>query len=851
MSHFYTSVNRYGNAILYRGYQDGTRVKKKVKFAPTLYVRGKGDSKFTALDGTNVDPIKLDSMRDAKEFCEKYDQVDNFKIYGNQNFIAQFLAQEFPTEIKFDRAKIRVHTIDIEVYSGDTGGGFPEPKEAKHPITSIAIHDSVVDVYYVWSILKYDPALTEHKDITIRYMHCKTEKDLLQELVKFWHNEFTVPDVITGWNTRVFDIPYIINRIIRILGDESAKKLSPWGMVEEKMVTMRKGQVQVYDIIGVAQLDYLDIFQKFGYTFGPQENYRLDNIANVVLGERKMDYSEYGSLANLYKQNPQLYVDYNIKDVILVDRMEDKIAMLTIAFTLAYKAGVNYSDTMGTTAIWDQLIHRWLAKDNIIVPPTRSSHKSEFEGAFVKPPQVGIHDWVVSFDVNSMHPNLIVLLNMSPETIMKGDYVSGMNVETMLNGYVNDSDYTMSATGQFFSKNKQGILPKIIEELYDERVALKSKTKVFKAEYEKCDKTNKQEVYRLEREIATYDNAQTAIKILLNSLFGATGNRFFRYYAIEIAESITVSSQFVIRWADKKINEYLNKLLKTIDADYVLAGDTDSCYVSFDALVKKVFGKVDMDDSVAVNKVVDFLDKVSKKIETDVLTPAFTELSKNMNAYKERIVMKREGISNRGIWTAKKRYILNVWDNEGVRYSEPKLKIMGIEAIKSSTPEPCRKAFKKLFNILINGTEEQTQKFIANFRNEFAALPAEEKAFPRGVSSVKEYVDSKTIYKKGTPINSRASILYNNMLKAHGLENKYEIIKDGEKIKYIHLNPRNPTRENVIGFFTVLPPEFGMHQYIDNDVQFNKAFLEPAKLILDAIDWKAEESASLEDFFGN
>jgi hypothetical protein len=312
---------------------------------------------------------------------------------------------------------------------------------------------------------------------------------------------------------------------------------------------------------------------------------------------------------------------------------------------------------------------------------------------------------------------------------------------------------------------------------------------------------------------------------------------------MEIAEGITISGQYIIKWAEKHVNAYLNKALKT-EKDYVIAIDTDSVYAGLGDLVNNV-----MPDATNEKKV-DFLDKVCSKIETDVLDVAFKELKENCNAYKHRITMKREGIANRGIWTAKKRYILNVWDNEGVRYAKPKLKIMGIEAIKSSTPAPCRKAFKELFNILIEGTEEQTQKFIADFRNKFIALPAEDKAFPRGVSSVKDYMDKKLIYKKGTPINSRAAILYNHMLEQTGTQKKYERIQDGEKIKYIHMNPRNPLREDVMGFYNVLPPEFGMHQFIDNDKQFEKAFLDPAKLILDAIGWRAEETASLEDFFG-
>lgn len=839
---FYTSVSRFGNSILYRGYEDGQRVKRKIKFKPTLYVKGKGNSKFTALDGTNVDAIEFDSMRDAKEFTEKYSEVENFTIYGNTNYIAQFIAQQFPGEIQFDRNKIRVHNLDIEVMSDS---GFPEPKEAKHPITAITVYDNVMDTYIVWGTGDYDVKKALLTESRISYTKCVSEEAMLKFFIALWHEEFTCPDAVTGWNIRGFDIPYIVNRINRLLGEDYVKKLSPWAMVDEKTVAMRKGQVQMYDIAGIAQLDYMDLFQKFGYSFGPQENYRLDTIAEVVLGEKKLSYDEYSNLHNLYTENYQRYIDYNIKDVYLVQRMEDKIAMITLCMTMAYKAGVNYSDTFGTTAIWDQLIHRFLLKDNIIVPPNKDKYKGDYDGGYVKEPQCGVHDWVCSFDVNSLYPNIIVQWNMSPETTLKGEVEQGVTVDKLLNGFTSQrTDASMAATGQYFSNEKQGFMPKIIEAMYDERVAIKKKMLASKQELEKADKSNQQEVYRIERDIAHYENQQTAIKILLNSLYGAMGNRFFRYFTMEIAEGITITGQYIIKWAEKHVNEFLNKSLKS-DKDYVIAIDTDSVYAGLSDLVNSVM------PSAEDSKKVDFLDKVCAHIEQNVLDVAFKQLKDNCNAYKHRISMKREGIANRGIWVAKKRYILNVWDNEGVRYAKPKLKIMGIEAIKSSTPAPCRVAFKELFNILINGTEVQTQKFIGDFRNRFAALPAEEKAFPRGVSSVKDYVDKKTIYKKGTPINSRAAILYNHMLQQAGVQNKYEVIKDGEKIKYIYLNKRNPLREDVIGFYTVLPAEFGLHSYIDNDTQFEKAFLDPAKLILNAIGWKAEESASLEDFFGN
>lgn len=834
---FYTSISRYGNSLLYRGYEDGKRVKRKIPFKPTLYVKGKGNSKYHALDGTNVDAIKLNSMREAKEFVEKYEGVDNFKIYGNTNYIAQFIAETFPGEIKFEREKIRIHNIDIEVASD---AGFPEPDQAAHPITAVCIKDSVLNTYFIWALGDYDVEKSIMKTSQVRYTKCVDEAHLLKLFVAFWFDEFTCPDAITGWNVRGFDIPYLVNRITRILGEDEVKKLSPWGMVEEKMVTMQKGQVQLYDIVGIPQLDYMDIFKKFGYSFGTQESYRLDHIANVVLGERKLAYD--GTLHTLYATDHQKFIDYNIKDVELVDRMEDKIAMITLTMTMAYKAGVNYADTMGTVAIWDALIHKTLIQQNIIVPPNTHSHKSEYEGGYVKDPQCGVHDWVCSFDVNSLYPNIIVQWNMSPETIMKGKIEPGITVDKMLAGYKNTNAMSMAATGQYFSNEKQGFMPKIIEEMYTERTVIKKKMLQSKKELEACDKNNEVEVYRIERDIAHFENQQLAIKILLNSLYGALGNKYFRYFTMEIAEGITITGQFIIKWAEKYVNSFLNKTLKT-NKDYVIAIDTDSVYAGLADLVNQV-----MPDATTSKKV-DFLDKVCSHIETDVLDAAFKELKENCNAYKHRISMKRESIANRGIWTAKKRYILNVYDNEGVRYAEPKLKIMGIEAIKSSTPAACRKAMEELFQILINGTESETQRFIQEFRNTFDSLPVEEKAFPRGVSSLKQYADSKLIYKKGTPINSRAALLHNNLIKEHKLEKKYELIKEGEKIKYVYLNRRNPIQEDVIAFMEILPPEFGLHKYIDNDTQFEKAFLDPAKIILDSIGWKAEEEATLKDFF--
>jgi DNA polymerase elongation subunit (family B) len=835
---FYTNISRYGNQLLYRGYKDGRRIQTKIPFSPTLYVPVEKSTAWKALDGKSVEPVRLETMREAKEFLERYKDVSNFEIYGNTNYIAQFVAEKFPNEIKFDSSLINITTIDIEVASDE---GFPEPEQANYPITAITIKNNIDNTFYVFGLGDYDVSKSIMKDNRVKYEKCRDEHELLIKFIAHWGTPSHMPDVVTGWNIRNFDIPYIINRAARIVHEDTIKKLSPWGRVEEKQVTMQKKQVQMYDIIGVAQLDWMDLFKKFGYTFGPQETYRLDHIANVVLGEHKLEYD--GTLHSLYMTDHQKFIDYNIRDVDLVDRMEDKVGLIVLCFTMAYRAGVNYNDTFGTTAIWDSLIYRYLLPQNIVVPPNKESIKEAYDGGYVKDPHCGVHDWVASFDVNSLYPNIIVQWNMSPETIVKGRHDHRVSPDSILEGYQPEkTEYGIAGSGQMFSNQKQGFMPKIIEDMYDERVKIKKLMLDAKKELEASDKSNKQEIYRIERDIARYENQQTSIKILLNSLYGALGNKYFRYFTMEIAEGITLSGQMIIRWAEKAVNEYLNKALKNQkEKDYVIAIDTDSVYVNLSEVVKVT----NITDKA---KITDFLDKLCADSLESVLSKSFDELADKMNAYKKRLSMKREAIADRAIWTAKKRYILNVLDNEGVRYAKPKLKIMGIEAIKSSTPGTCRTAFEELFKVLINGTEAETQAFIQSYREKFDQLPAHEKAFPRGVSSVKEYQSRDTIYKKGTPINSRAAILYNHMLQKQGLKT-YTPIKGGDKIKYIYLYPNNPMKEDVIGFVDILPPEFKLDKYIDNDKQFEKAFLEPAKLILDAIGWKAEQTASLEDFF--
>ena len=833
MTNFYTNVSRYGNMLLYRGVENGKKVSKRIKFKPTLFVSTpKGD--WQSLDGQPCAPMQFDSMRDAKEWIDTNKNTAGRTIFGNDRYISQFINEQFPGNIEFNRNQINVTTIDIEVASDE---GFPEPDAADNPVISICLKNNIDNTYYVWGLGDYDVSQSLMKSHRVVYQKCDTEVQLLQQFIIHWSLPSNCPDIITGWNTTFFDIPYLVNRIVKLLGEDAAKKLSPWGMIERRTVKQLNRAQTVYNIQGISGADYLELFQKYTYT--AQESYRLDHIANVILGEKKLSYEEYGTLHSLYKHDHQKFIDYNIKDVELVDRLEDKMGLITLMLTMAYKGGVNYGDTFGVTAIWDTIIYRYLADRKIAMPFSEPKVKTGYAGGYVKDPMVGIHDYVVSFDLNSLYPSIIMQYNMSPETLVNGD-VMGIDIEKILDGYTLDNKgHAIGGNGQCFRTDSKGVMPTLVDSLYSERVVIKNQMLDAQRELQSVDPADKQQVYDIERRISVAENQQMAIKILLNSLYGAMGNRYFRFFDQRIAEAITLSGQLTIRWAEVALNKYLNKIMGT-DKDYIIAIDTDSLYVNMGPLVEQV----------KPANPIDFLDKVASEKLEPVLVKAYQDLFDLMGGIDNRMVMKREAIGDRAIWTAKKRYILNVHDNEGVRYKEPKLKIMGIEAIKSSTPGPCRIALKELFKVMISGSERETQTAIDQFKAYFKTLPAHEVAFPRGVSNVTEYRAADTIYKKGTPIHVRAALLHNKLLKDHGVGRKYEPIRNGDKIKFVYLKLPNRIKENVIGFSQYLPEEFELENYIDYDTQFQKTFLDPIEHIFKAIGWNTEQIGTLDDFFG-
>lgn len=823
---FYTSVEQRRNDLLVRGYENGKRYQRRIAYKPYLFVPAKTKTQYKTLEGKPVDKIQFDSIGEARDFVKQYKDISSFQHYGMNRWSYVYINDEHPGEMDFDVKAIRVNYLDIET---DSRGGFPNIKLADKAVTAITVSDGVT--YYAWALKGYIP----HRE-DIVYVECASEKEMLMKFIRKWRE--LDADIVTGWNVEGFDIPYLYNRIATQINEEEAKKMSPWNMTEFRTYFDKMGREQnIVELVGLPTLDYIQLYQKFTYI--KQEQYSLDYISYVELGEKKVDYRDMGyeNLNDLYQRNHQLYMEYNVKDVELVIKLEQKMKFIEQACAIAYDAKVNYGDALTSVLLWDVIIHNYLREQGIVIPMQKDSHKDkQIEGAYVKDPNNGRYEWVVSFDLNSLYPHLIMQYNISPETYV--ETLPGMNADRVLTHGIPEevkaNNCTMASNGAVFSRDKQGFLPALMKKYYEDRKRFKKMMIECQKQLQE-DKGNKE----LERKIVQYNNMQMAKKISLNSAYGALSNQYFRFYSDDLAEAITVSGQTSIRWAMDNMNRYLNKLLGT-DKDYVIASDTDSLYIEMKGLVEKF-----VPDKTTQEKV-DFLDKVCEDKIQPYIDKFYGELSQRVNAYEQAMQMKREAIAENAIWTGAKRYIMNVWNNEGVAFKEAKFKMVGIEAVRSSTPTICRGAIEEAAKIVLTNDQEALFGYIERFREKF------DKAAPADIarnSSVKE-LSKYRLGEKGIPMHVKGALYYNEMLKKLNLTEKYPKISDGDKIKFVSLKLPNPARCDVIAFSTgFLPSEFDLDKYIDRDDHFDVGFLTPITTIATAGGMKAVKTSTLEDFF--
>ena len=848
---FYTNISQMGNKFLHRFIDsDGNKHSKFIHHSPSVFINSKKETGFTGVKGENLQEKSFDIVKDAKEYVKLYSFLH--PIHGQLQWRLNCIQKLYPNDINYDFDKLIIATLDIENIIGDEG--FTKPEDATQQITAITV--GVDKHYYAFSCVDY---VVEADDVT--HVKCTNEKELLIKFLEYWkHLE---PDILSGWNCAGYDVPYLINRISKILGEKFIGLLAPTAYKHNKKYAVSSRNSSdgvVWTLSGISIMDYMLMYKKF--TFKLRERYSLDYIAYVELGDKKIDYSEHGNLDDLYRNDPQKYVTYNIKDVKLIDRLDDKLNMFLLTTSLAYMTHINFDDVFSQVRLWDQFIYCEMMKDTIVVQPKKDFSKDEkYEGAVVFKPKIGMFDWIMSFDLDGLYPHIMMQNNISIEKLIEfpdieedellcqywDDYTGkidlGMSVDDFVKGKdipikesLISNNLALSANGSMYKKDSDGIIPIMLKKLYIKRTGFKKAQ--LEAEQKSLDATDKKDIAFWKNEQSKNKVMQMAIKVCLNSCYGMIGNEYSRFYDTRIAEGITMFGQLAIRWVSERVNNKLNKILKTDNYDFIIAGDTDSFYFTLKPLVDSKFqGKTD-------DEIVNLLDKFGERYIQPIIHKAYDELKDYMNSYEQKMNMSREIIASRGFWRAKKNYALLIHNSEGVSYEIPKMKIMGLESVRSSTPELCRTAIEKTVKIVLTEGEKELQSFVKKFETEFKKSDIIDISFPRGISDIVKWNNKGALtFVSRTPIHVKGALTYNRLIEKNKL--KMTPIRNGNKIKFVYLKVPNPSFCNVISYPDYLPKELKLNDYIDYNTQYEKTYYNPINSICECIGWSIKKRSTL------
>lgn len=876
---FYTNVALEGDNILFRGYKDGKKITQKFPYSPSLFIESAtGD--FRTLDGVPLVRNQFPTIRAMTDFIKEHRDIKNLNLYGMNRVQLQFINEFFDDMDEYDLSLISIKSIDIET---KTEHGAIDTTNAPEEITLITLkdfHTKRITTFGCWDwefdidritkiLEKQNVNLDLSRLSNFEYVKCTNERDLLNKFIDFWSSDY--PDIVTGYNIELFDITYLSSRIKKLLGTSSLKRCSPWNRYHEKEVpiTPQRNELAI-KWEGISILDFMQLYKKL--SFKNLENYKLDTVAAEELKRTKLSY-EFATFREFYEKDPYAFTLYNIIDTDLIDELEERMQLIQLVISVAYEAKINYNDTFSRLASWESIIYNFLMKHKIIPKlkdPNQSQHmnwnygdndvddddreglvdifgekqaelSSGIVGAFVKDVKPGMYEWCVSFDATSLYPSIIMAWNMSPDTLVNesaakynptpDDVLELVNRKRDLS-HLKANDMTYAANGQEFSKKTKGWFPKIVEHFFEQR-------QIAKKEMLRLESSGDTSIETLKR-IVSLDIKQMAFKILLNSLYGAMGNEHFTYYDTRIAEGITSTGQMIIRNCEININKYLSKILKE-EKEYCFYCDTDSLHITLDKLVQKHYSSFDN------RKISHILSDICKDVLSPEIDKYCNDLSDYVNLYTNKISFKREFIASRGIYTAKKRYCLSVYNSEGVEYDPPKDKIMGLEIVRSSTPTIVRKKLKEAVNIILNKDNDDLIEYVASFKEMWVKLPYNQIAFPRGINNLMKYYTGGAFAKK-TPVHVKAALTYNYLLQKHNVDG-YEPIKDGDKIKFLYLYEPNLANNNSIAFFDTIPKEFGIDKFIDYNTMLEKTFLAPLRKITGIIGWQAEVKASLEDLW--
>ncbi len=865
----YTNIATIGSKIYTRARtSEGAPVFVEQSYSPTFYLplapQEAHQATHYGFDGTPLIPHMVDTVWEAKEWIDQHPQA-----FGNIQTEYMVLADTYgDKDVPYEMDRLYIWNIDIET---DSEGGFAAPDDPFQPVTAITViwrHMGQMGTV-VYGTKDYTPKSDE------LYIKCQTEEELLLRFLDDFRAAGDYPDIVTGWNVQTYDIPYLIERMKLKFTEDTWIRISPLNRLMDRAVIWYGKSTKVIDIKGVAILDYLELYRKF--TLSQRENYRLDTIAHIELGRRKTSFKEAGSLRRLYREDHQKFIEYNINDVMLVDELDQKVKLMELVCSLAYGAKCNFVDCFKQVRLWDIMVYHKLRAEKKQIPPRREvEHVAEqYAGAHVKEPVPGLYKWVCSFDVASMYPHIIREWNLSPEckfpehvtgTTIKGPDGKDMPSDDLIDHFLDTTDLKrrdvcMAANGVLTDRHREGFIPEMLKLLYDERIRFKGLEKKAKTALQ--NELDPEKKKQLTRDISAYGNQQKIRKVNLNSAYGALGSVYFRFYDRALAEAVTVTGQYIIRKVANNINAYMNRLFpcqsektgfepagsKVWAHDYIIASDTDSVYVEMEKVANVFTSMLNKNGtSRTTQQTVDALHQFCEAKIQPIINKTFEDIASYLNVHTSCLSMVRDVIADKGVWTAKKRYILNVYDSEGVRYKnkktqvpEPELLVHGLESIKSSTPEIVRDMITEALRLAMTGTQQDVWAHIITCEETFRAATFEDVAFPRSVNGLDKYKGQT----KGLPIQVAGALAFNQALERTNATHTYEQVRDGEKIKFAYLKTPNPFFSHVMAAPHGCPAEWNIDKWLDYDVQFSKTFLEPMQVILKCMGWSTKHEASL------
>lgn len=844
---FYTNVVQNGNKILFRGYKDGKSILKKIDYQPCIFIESENGNFKSLLGDKKLDRNRFESISQMKDFIANMQDIDNMKLYGTRKCVTQFISETFKGDMKYDAESIKIVSIDIET---TTDHGFIDTKNTPESILLITLKDFTSKEIITFGSFDFEFDKERIQDILekqnsnidisrlekFKYIKCENEKELLTKFVEFWSNNY--PDIITGYKINLFDIPYITNRVAIVLGKTYYKLLSPWGLISEGEININDNINVTYNWQGIASLDYKDLYEKYSYK--SLENKKLDTVAKEELNRSKLT-TEHKSFKDFYTKDPYTFVLYNIIDVDLIDELEEKMNLIGLVLSLSYFSKSNYEDVFSVIALWESILYNTFISEKVVsLLPNRNETDSNLLGGYVADIDAGVHEWCVAYDATSLYPSIIMALNMSPETLVESPILKKNDFSMIMKFFERDVDVSelvkknlsIAANGQTFNNATRGWFPIMTENLFKGR----SSDKKLMLKLEASGDTSKEVL----KQITSLNLSQLAKKVLLNSLYGALANKYFSLYDPRIAEAITTTGQLLIINASKRFDDEVRKEYSTDGCYY---SDTDSMHIELKEYVEKNF--CGLEHRETCKRLSDYCESYISPLIKDICD----DMSKYLNFYDpSKISFKREFIASKGIYTAKKRYCLYVYNSEGVEYDPPKIKIIGLEIVRSSTPNVAKIAMKDAVKIMLTSTNEKLYDYIEKFQSSWNSYSYDEIGCPGSANNLLKFQDDLSIYKSGTPMHIKGALMFNHLLKKSNVK-MVEHICEGDKIKYLVLKEKNPFRVNCIAYKDSIPEEFGIIKYIDYDIMFNKAFSRPLSAIADAAKMELTRKSNLSDLF--